>query len=133
MSVTYTAEGVFVTKTCGECGIQFGLQEGFDNDNQRNGGTWYCPNGHGRVYTEPEVKKLERQLTREMARHDQTKANLQGTKRTLIAERGHRTRLKNRIKNGVCPCCNRSFQNLYKHMKSQHPDYAKKERAEQRR
>ena len=25
--------------------------------------------------------------------------------------------------NGVCPCCNRSFENLRNHMHTQHPDY----------
>lgn len=24
---------------------------------------------------------------------------------------------------GVCPCCNRSFTNVRRHMTSQHPDY----------
>jgi len=40
------------------------------------------------------------------------------------AEKGAKTRIKNRIANGVCPCCNRSFKNLAAHMKNKHPDYA---------
>jgi len=53
---------------------------------------------------------------------------------TAIMERNHnehrrrgelaaKTRIKNRIANGVCPCCQRTFQNLGRHMKSQHPNY----------
>lgn len=34
------------------------------------------------------------------------------------------TRTRNRIANGVCPCCDRSFTNLQRHMASKHPDYA---------
>lgn len=28
-----------------------------------------------------------------------------------------------RIRNGVCPCCNRSFKDVHRHMKSQHPEF----------
>lgn len=31
--------------------------------------------------------------------------------------------MKNRVANGVCPCCNRHFENLERHMKGQHPDF----------
>jgi hypothetical protein len=30
-----------------------------------------------------------------------------------------------RIGNGVCPCCNRSFTNLRRHMTTKHPEYPK--------
>lgn len=125
MTITYTAQETFITLTCGKCGIVFGLPKNFDDNNRQNGGNWYCPNGHSRVYKESDVKKLERQLVREQSRHDQTKANLRNSKLSLVAEKGHRTRLKNRIKNGVCPCCNRTFQNLQRHMKTKHPEYKK--------
>ncbi len=32
------------------------------------------------------------------------------------------SRMRKRIQNGVCPCCNRTFQNLARHMASEHPD-----------
>jgi hypothetical protein len=38
------------------------------------------------------------------------------------ATRGHLTRVKKRVQNGVCPKCNRTFQNLQRHMASQHGD-----------
>lgn len=43
--------------------------------------------------------------------------------RSLTAQRGATKRLSNRVKNGVCPCCTRSFHNLREHMKTQHPDF----------
>jgi hypothetical protein len=33
------------------------------------------------------------------------------------------TRIKKRVAAGVCPCCNRSFKDLARHMAGQHPDY----------
>lgn len=44
-------------------------------------------------------------------------------KRSLTAHKGHTTRIKNRIAAGVCPCCNRTFKNLARHMGNKHPDY----------
>ena len=37
--------------------------------------------------------------------------------------KGQVTRIKKRVANGVCPCCNRTFKDLAAHMSTQHPDY----------
>lgn len=39
--------------------------------------------------------------------------------------RGVVTKTKNRIGKGVCPCCNRTFVELARHIATKHPDYAK--------
>jgi hypothetical protein len=31
--------------------------------------------------------------------------------------------MRKRIQSGVCPCCNRTFENLGRHMKSKHPAF----------
>lgn len=36
---------------------------------------------------------------------------------------GQVTKLKNRVGHGVCPCCNRSFGNLARHIESEHPTF----------
>ncbi len=48
--------------------------------------------------------------------------NAAHAERSRAAARGQVTKLKNRIKAGVCPFCNRQFQNLKKHMESKHHD-----------
>lgn len=91
-----------------------------------------CPLGHRYVISgeskcdqlEAELKRRETITQRERQRHDQTRAELRQTQRSLIAQKGVTTRLKNRAKNGVCPCCNRHFKNLARHMASQHPEFA---------
>lgn len=40
----------------------------------------------------------------------------------LAAERELK-KIQTRVKGGVCPCCNRSFVQLTRHMKTKHPDY----------
>ena len=37
--------------------------------------------------------------------------------------KGHLTRQRKRSVAGTCPCCNRTFQQLARHMKSKHPKY----------
>ena len=31
--------------------------------------------------------------------------------------------MRDRVKNGVCPCCNRSFTSLWQHIKNEHPEF----------
>ena len=110
---------------CGECGITFAMPETFRKDCKELGYTWYCPNGHSRIYSETDVNKLKRELAKEESKHDQTSAKLRDTKIKLSCEKGQRTKLKNRIAKGVCPCCNRYFQNVKRHIDNKHPEYLK--------
>lgn len=122
-----------VVKTCGECGITFAVPKEFDEEKQKEGSSgkgWYCPNGHARIYCETKESILKRELAREKQRTDQLAAEAKdlrkrkaAVERSLTATRGVVTRIKNRVKNGVCPCCNRYFANLHRHMTTQHPGF----------
>lgn len=50
----------FSQKTCGNCGVIFWIPEELENELLRIGGSWHCPNGHVRHYTEPECVKYKR-------------------------------------------------------------------------
>lgn len=112
------------------CGIQLAVPSSLRetqmrkfNDGEQNLSI-YCPLGHTFIPGgEPEHIRLERELQRERQKHDQTKAELREEKNRLNAEKAAKSRLKNRIKKGVCPCCNRHFANIQRHMETQHPDF----------
>ncbi len=125
MTITYKENVILSTMNCGECGITFAMPETFRKDCKELGYTWYCPNGHSRIYSETDVNKLKRELAKEESKHDQTSAKLRDTKIKLSCEKGQRTKLKNRIAKGVCPCCNRYFQNVKRHIDNKHPEYLK--------
>lgn len=117
-----------VAVTCTACGCTFGLEAHHHAKLREKGDTFYCPNGHPRAYRESDLQKLEKQLARERAQHDQTKSSRdfwrqrqEAEKRRAAAARGQVTKIKNRVGNGVCPCCNRTFQNLQRHMATKHP------------
>lgn len=131
---TYEQTLTFVVVACSECGISYGLPSNYARDKRENGGTFRCPNGHLQCYGTTEVQRLEKQLAAERARLDQAKADANwqrkqraATERRLSAARGVTTRLKNRVSKGVCPYCNRTFENLGRHMASKHPTFAASE------
>lgn len=120
-----------VAITCGSCGVVFGLGQTFIDIRQDDHRTWYCPNGHPRFYPadnkaerlakENERLKTQNRIARESERFHREQAAHE--RRSAAAVRGHLTRLRKRIAAGVCPCCNRSFDNVRCHIEGQHPDW----------
>jgi len=113
----------WVVMECGECGVHFCVTGPFHRERRERKLAWHCPNGHQRVYGETDAERLKRELAakeQELAREREQVARRD---RALAASRGQLTKIKNRIQNGVCPCCRRSFQNLMRHMSTQHPDW----------
>lgn len=122
MSTVFQEEIELVTMVCGKCGITFAVPSTFKNEHKETGGEFYCPNGHCRVYGETDVKRLTRELA--TAHRQRVEAlNREYAERQLRIDA--QTKLKKyqrRVTNGTCPCCQRSFVNLVRHMKSKHPD-----------
>ena len=122
----------FTSLHCCNCHIPFAVPEKIRQRWKNEGKTFYCPNGHPQSYSESTVDKLKKQNETLKRQKDFTESCLQdackrekklGNK--LRGEKAAKTRIKNRIKNGVCPCCNRTFKNLQRHMTTQHKDYVK--------
>lgn len=132
MTETIRLEISFHRHTCKSCGIVYLVPKSFDDGMRQAGprGTWYCPNGHSWSYTESEADKIRRErdrLKQDAARlvdeaHD-ARRQLDSERRRTAAARGQVTKLKKRAAAGVCPCCNRTFQDLARHMAGQHPEF----------
>lgn len=133
MAFTKTLIQRFEVVSCYSCGVPFGITDELYRRAVTDAiGGVYCPAcGKSSCWRESEdqkkIRELNHKLQREQQRHDQTKADLRETESRRRAEKGANTRLKKRIAAGVCPCCNRSFQNLHRHMENQHPDFVKAE------
>lgn len=132
--------GVTLTKTdCGLCGGVYAITESYRLQCYEQGTGWTCPycKASWGYFGDTAVKRLERELAKSRAAHDQTRAECDRqrelklrTERRLKAQKGVTTRIKNRVRRGVCPCCNRYFENLQRHMESKHADYAASEDAQ---
>jgi len=123
---------VLTTINCGVCGATYAINEAFRVKRQNQGGGWNCPycRSNWGYFGETELQRAEKASKRAHELLAQQRAETlhqcelrEAAERRAAAARGQVTRIKNRVGNGVCPCCNRSFQNLHRHMSSQHPDF----------
>lgn len=130
---TYTSTVEVYTCCNKACGVKFGLDSEYGKRMREDHAWFHCPNGHLQHFTgESTEERLARELkdsresnaflyTRNEALHDK----LMVEKNKVRAQKAAKTRIKNRIANGVCPCCNRSFKNVHSHFRSQHPLWLK--------
>lgn len=105
-----------VTEQCYKCAVWFAFPRSLQNHCRSDLLTFYCPNGHGQVYTKSDAQKLREQLAAEQARHQATLAR----ENEQRAEKERLERKLKRVGRGVCPECNRSFANLARHMNCKH-------------
>ncbi len=123
MSIKTTYEVI----DCPNCGVLFAITEELQTRRLDDGKSFYCPFGHTMSYSDTTQKRLlaEREKSARLtARLDQVRADRDAERRRASAARGQVTKIRNRVANGVCPCCNRTFPDLAAHMKTKHPDYA---------
>lgn len=128
-TINYTES--LTTCTCW-CGIHLAVPDNlYEHAHQDGDQAIYCPLGHRFYYKKNTYKQrladTEVRLSREQQRLQATRDLLHAEERSHAATRGVVTRQKKkltRVTNGVCPCCNRTFQNLMRHMDTKHPDYA---------
>lgn len=120
---SFTVEGpvlqLFVSD-CANCGTVFGIAADLEKRRRQDHATFYCPNGHPMHFTGKNDEELLRvEKARNTALTDQLAAAIRDAEHTRAALLRDRARFAA----GVCPCCNRSFDNVRRHMRSQHPDY----------
>lgn len=103
---------------CGECGGTYAINERYREQRHQKGESWtcpYCKTGWG-YSGKSENAKLKRELAEEQQR----------LQRALARENEERAakeklaRKMKRLSRGVCSECNRTFQNLARHMCTQH-------------
>lgn len=97
-----------------------------------NGISYSCAYGHAQhlIIGESDEEKLRRErdrLTQRLAEKDdeikRQREVREATERQLSAAKGRITKIKNLVSKGVCPCCNRQFANLHRHMTTEHPTF----------
>lgn len=119
------------TIACWLCGCTFAMSADLKANMKSRKETLFCPKGCRLGLGEPEwKKKLERALESEeyyKRRAAKNRERAERIERQLSATRGVVTRIKKRVAHGVCPCCQRTFVNLARHMKAKHSGYGVEE------
>ena len=117
-NVRYVVDMQLITEECCDCGMAFAMTNDFYERRRKDHDDFYCPSGHGQHYTgKTEEQKLKERLEQEQQRVVKLELKAGNISKNY-------SRMRKRIANGVCPCCNRTFQNLMNHMKNEHPDFS---------
>jgi hypothetical protein len=116
------------TTDCAACGVLFAVDTEFLTRRRKDGKSFYCPNGHSLSYGKSEADKLREELKQKTAAYERATARAiferdqrKATERSLIATKGHVTRLRKHVQAGLCPYgCRRHFDDLERHIASKH-------------
>lgn len=115
------------TVTCAGCGTTYAIPAYLYRRYNEEGETIRCPNTAcpwgGMRRTESEMQKLRAQLDADRKRLDFEKNGRVAAEERARKAEASIDRLRKRAKNGVCPCCGRTFAVLARHMKTKHPEY----------
>lgn len=123
---------------CPSCHVTYAIPTSFDRSARKynsatasNYWTIHCPFGHEWHYTgrdETQIAKRDAERARNAAararaERDQAQADARAQKAAKTRFKNDRDRERRRTAAGVCPCCNRTFKQLRRHMASQHPEH----------
>ena len=119
---------------CINCGTPIYGSQQLKKQLLANHKTFYCINGHAQHFVgeteEARLKKKLEQVERERdaarARELMAKNNERSARHSAAISKGKLRAQLERIKNGVCPCCKRSFANVRRHMATKHPHVLEK-------
>lgn len=103
--------------SCGECGGVYAITERYRQQKYDKSGFWHCPYcqcswGYGKGELQRKQEELDaekRRLQLALTRENEERAAKEKALRKL-----------KRVGRGVCPECNRTFENLAKHMNCKH-------------
>ena len=126
----YTTQ--LVVEICCNCNVPFAMPRSLQQAAREDSDIWFwCVRGHSQHYTDDLIAKYkkERDAARNRAASAEQAARRQrelreAAERSASAYKAVATKARKRIGRGVCPCCNRSFAQVERHMASKHPDYA---------
>ena len=122
---------ILARETCCNCFMDFAMPRAMQEARRRDKKSFYCPNGHPMSYTgenqEAILRRERDRLAQQIAQRDDEIARRQrgweeAEKRAAVAERKIK-RVEKRAHAGLCPCCNRSFSELAKHIATKHPSF----------
>jgi hypothetical protein len=127
-TLTVTRAATFTIVACAECGVEFGLPEEYVAKRRKDRASFYCPNQHSQWYP-GKTEEVRRKEAEERARvaevlAQQKQRELDGALRTIAKVKADAKataqRVAKRVDAGVCLHCQRSFQNVARHMYRMH-------------
>lgn len=129
MGTMISAGIILESVVCCSCGITFAMPEHMLNKRRNTPDIeFFCPNGHSLVFRKSKEKELRELAEQRMREAQNALANKDAQLIQLEDQLKKQQNKLNRVQKGVCPCCNRSFQDLARHMESKHPELKEKKK-----
>jgi hypothetical protein len=131
---TITTETILNVHSCITCGVLYAFTAEYEAERRKDGRSFYCPSGHSAHYGDGPVERAHKAIEeakRALTAEKCARANAEAAKahalNDLTREREERAKeaekTKRRHASGKCPCCQRSFASLARHIKHMHPEY----------
>lgn len=121
---TFTEEITLQTVSCLHCAGTFALNARWLEHKRKNSGWYHCPYCEGsQGWGESEADRLRKEI--EQRSRELTAAKSEALRATHQRDEESKAKLEalrqlGRVNKGVCPCCNRQFKNLARHMAVKH-------------
>ena len=131
--MTYTQSVALEAMACIHCGAVYAISKAVCDQARQSGGYHYCPHCRGnqgwRGEAEDqrraaEIANLKAQISRADEQARRARQDAEHFEKSRNAYKGQVTKIKARAGRGMCPCCNRFFENLHRHMATKHPEFA---------
>jgi len=130
----WAAGASLVTMNCPVCGLDYALTQDFYGLMKMGAGReWSCPNGHSLHFPETETaaqkelraaqhraERAEADATQQREARQWAESRAKGANIAAGIAKAAKNRLLHRVACGVCPHCQRTFQQLARHMKTKH-------------
>ena len=110
---------------CPACGVDVYMPKHLLDKRRGDKSLSWCYNGHQFSWHESEADRLKKQVEAEQRRVAMALAEAADANKLRREAEEKLARHQKRTRNGVCPCCKRSFTNLRRHMETKHPEAAK--------
>lgn len=124
MSVTFHETVVMSKFECCHCGVTFAMPQKLEHERRKDHENFYCPNGHRQHFTqESEAEAWKRRYENEVRQANDLRVSKLAAERARDRTQREMKKLKTRSAVGVCPCCNRTFSQLARHMASKHQEF----------
>ena len=121
--------GTYSIFYCAQCSIGFGISTEFERMRRADRTVFSCPAGHLQWFPgqtdEATISELKQQMATIEQALEATRCERDKNWRLQRAAEGRTRAIKARVAAGVCLCCNRTFQNLARHMQTEHPTSGK--------
>lgn len=130
----HTVSSLFVSMVmvhCCKCGTPFMMTTALNDACRKEGESkmFYCPNGHPQVYRKSAADRVREEMEAKLKfQEEEARVWMEDADKRALALEDQKRRvkkelrdMKKRIANGVCPCCNRTFDDLAAHMSDKHP------------